>query len=79
MKECIVWTRDELQFVSRIGNRYLFPYRTANAEGTVLFVKQIINTKIFEDINKLPVSSAYLICEPFRAGIFFFNFSTSCI
>jgi len=57
MKECIMWTRDELQFVSRIENRYLFPYRTVNAEGTVLFIKQIINTKILEDRNKLLVFS----------------------
>jgi len=52
-----MWTRDELQFVSRIENRYLFPYRTVNAEGTVLFIKQIINTKILEDRNKLLVFS----------------------
>jgi hypothetical protein len=31
-----MWTRDELQFVSRIENRYVFPYRTAYVEGTVL-------------------------------------------
>jgi len=33
MKKCIMLIRDELQFVSRIENRYPFPYRTAKAEG----------------------------------------------
>jgi hypothetical protein len=40
------WTPDVPQFVLRIENRYLSPYNTAYAVGTVLFIKPIINTKI---------------------------------